>query len=121
MTFSRSEDLSSERMPWLAVRVVMNRELPKEAPNEMAKLDGKKVAILVANEGVEQVELTEPRKALEDAGADVSLIALEKGDIQGMNHFDKGDTFQADAAVADVDTSDFDALQLPGGVGNPDQ
>src|SRR3954451_1775190 len=85
------------------------------------ELNGKKVAILVANEGVEQVELTEPRKALEDAGADVSLIALEKGDIQGMNHFDKGDTFQADAAVADVDTSDFDALQLPGGVGNPDQ
>ena len=84
-------------------------------------LNGKKVAILVANEGVEQVELTEPRRALEDAGAEVTLVSLEKGEVQGMNHFDKGDTFQADAAVADVDASDFDALQLPGGVGNPDQ
>jgi protease I len=85
------------------------------------ELKGTKVAILVANEGVEQIELTEPRKAVEDAGADVTLISLEKGEIQGMNHFDKADTFQADEAVASVDASDFDALLLPGGVGNPDQ
>jgi protease I len=84
-------------------------------------LKGKKVAILVANEGVEQVELTEPRKAVEDAGADTTLISLEQGDVQGMNHFDKGDTFEAELAVADADASDFDALLLPGGVGNPDQ
>ena len=85
------------------------------------ELKGRKVAILVANEGVEQVELTEPRKAVEDAGAQTTLVSLEKGEIQGMNHFDKGDTFQADVAVADADASDFDALLLPGGVGNPDQ
>jgi protease I len=84
------------------------------------ELNGRKVAILVANEGVEQVELTEPRKAVEDAGGDVTLIAPEKGEIQGMDHLDKADTFQADAAVADVDASDFDALLLPGGVANPD-
>ena len=85
------------------------------------ELNGRKVAILVANEGVEQVEMTEPRKAVEDAGAQTTLISLEKGEIQGMNHFDKGDTFQADLAVADADASEFDALLLPGGVGNPDQ
>ena len=85
------------------------------------ELKGRKVAILVANEGVEQVELTEPRKAVEDAGAQTTLVSLENDEIQGMNHFDKGDTFQADVAVADADASDFDALLLPGGVGNPDQ
>ena len=84
-------------------------------------LAGRMIAFLVANEGVEQVELTEPRKAVQEAGADVTLVSLEKAEIQGMNHFDKGDTFQADAAVADADASDFDALLLPGGVGNPDQ
>ena len=85
------------------------------------QLKGRKVAILVANEGVEQVELTEPRKAVQDAGAETTLISLEQGDVQGMNHFDKGDTFEATLAVADADASDFDALLLPGGVGNPDQ
>src|SRR3954465_6323489 len=120
MTFSRSEDLSSERMPWLAVRVVMNRELPKEAPNEMAKLDGKKIAILVANEGIEQVELTEPRKALEEAGATVELLAPDAGEAQAFNHLDKADAFPVDKAVADADAGDYDGLMLPGGVANPD-
>jgi protease I len=85
----------------------------------MGKLDGKKVAILAA-EGVEQVELTEPRKAVEQEGADVTVVSTEAGDIQAFNHLDKGDTLTADTAVKDVSAEDFDALLLPGGVANPD-
>src|SRR2546430_12633776 len=84
------------------------------------QLQGKTVAFLVANEGVEQVELTEPLKAVREAGAKTHLIAPEEGDIQGFNHLDKGDVFQADRAVEDADASDYDALVLPGGVANPD-
>jgi protease I len=84
------------------------------------ELQGKKVAFLVANEGVEQVELTEPLKAVRDAGAEADLIAPEKGDIQGFNHLDKGDVFQADRSVEEVDASEYDGLVLPGGVANPD-
>jgi protease I len=87
----------------------------------MGKLDGKRVAILVANEGIEQVELTEPRKALEEAGATVDLIAPEAGEAQAFNHLDKGDTFPVDKAVGDASADDYDALMLPGGVANPDQ
>jgi protease I len=86
----------------------------------MGKLDGKKVAILVAPEGVEQVELTDPKDAVEKEGAQTTLISTEAGEVQGMNHFDKGDTFQAEKAVKDVSADDFDALLLPGGVANPD-
>ena len=86
----------------------------------MGKLDGRHVAILVATEGTEQVELTEPRKALEDAGADVDLLSTEAGEVQAFNHLDKGDTFTADKAVGDADAGDYDALMLPGGVANPD-
>jgi protease I len=85
----------------------------------MGKLDGKTVAIL-ATEGVEQIELTEPRKAVEEAGADVVLLSIEAGDFQGFEHLDKGETFTADKAVKDVSVDDFDALILPGGVANPD-
>jgi protease I len=84
------------------------------------QLQGKKVAFLVANEGVEEVELTEPLKAVRDAGAKVDLIAPQKGDIQAFNHLDKGDTFQADRGLEEVDASDYDGLVLPGGVANPD-
>ena len=84
------------------------------------ELQGKKVAFLVANEGVEQVELTEPLKAVREAGAEVDLIAPEAGDIQAFNHLDKGDVFQAEKAVEDVDATDYDGLVLPGGVANPD-
>src|SRR4051794_4673265 len=83
-------------------------------------LKGKKVAILVANEGIEQVELTEPRKALEEAGATVSLLAPEAGEAQAFNHLDKGDAFPVDQAVGEAKADDFDALMLPGGVANPD-
>jgi protease I len=85
------------------------------------KLQGKKVAFLMANEGVEQVELTEPLKAVRDAGAEAELIAPEAGEIQGFNHLDKGDTFPVDQTVGEVEADEFDALVLPGGVANPDQ
>ncbi|HKT82951.1 MAG TPA: type 1 glutamine amidotransferase domain-containing protein [Solirubrobacterales bacterium] len=85
------------------------------------QLQGKKVAFLMANEGVEQVELTEPLRAVRDAGAEAELLAPEAGEIQGFNHLDKGDTFPVDEAVGDADADRFDALVLPGGVANPDQ
>ena len=85
----------------------------------MGKLDGKKVAI-VAAEGVEQVELTEPKKAVEDEGAQTTLVSVEAGEFQGFNHLDKADTFTAEKAASEVSVDDFDALLLPGGVANPD-
>ena len=84
------------------------------------ELHGKRVAFLFT-EGVEQAELTEPLKAVRDAGADVDLVSLEKGEVEMWNHFDKGDKITADLAVADADASGYDALVLPGGVANPDQ
>jgi protease I len=83
------------------------------------ELQGKKIAFL-ATDGVEQVEYTEPRKAVEQAGAEVHLISLEPGEIQGFNHLDKGDRFPVDKAVADAREADYDGLVLPGGVANPD-
>ena len=85
----------------------------------MPGLSGKRVAIL-ATDMFEQVELVEPRKAVEHAGAEVELVSLETGEIQGFNHYDKADTFPVDKAVAGVSADDYDALLLPGGVGNPD-
>lgn len=84
------------------------------------QLQGKRIAILVANEGVEQVELTEPRKALEQAGAQVDLLAPEGGETQAFNHLDKADRFPVDRPVSDADPADYDGLMLPGGVANPD-
>ena len=83
------------------------------------KLDGKKVAILVAD-GFEQVEMTKPRDALEEAGAETKIISLKPGQIQGMHHADKGDKFDVDLAVADARPEEFDALMIPGGLLNPD-
>src|SRR6188768_1446935 len=87
----------------------------------MAKdLNGKRIAFLVANEGVEQVELTEPWKAVEDEGASPELVSLESGKVQAFNHLDKADTFDVDRTVSDASADDYDALVLPGGVANPD-
>ena len=83
-------------------------------------LKGKKVAIL-ATDGVEQVELVVPRKALLDAGAQVDVISLKGGTIQAMNHDDKGEQISVDKILADVSPADYDALVLPGGVANPDR
>lgn len=82
-------------------------------------LEGKKIAFL-ATDGVEQIELTRPREAIEQAGAEATLVAPEPGSIQGFNHLDKGDTFEVDATVDEVSASQFDGLVLPGGVANPD-
>ena len=82
-------------------------------------LKGKKVAFL-ATDGVEQVELTEPWKALEDAGAELHLVSLKGGSIQMMKHDDKGDTFPVDKTVSEANSADYAALILPGGVKNPD-
>ena len=86
----------------------------------MAELDGKRIAFLAANEGVEQVELTEPWSAIEQAGGQPELVSLEAGEVQAFEHLDKGDAFDVDRTVADADPSDYDGLVLPGGVANPD-
>ena len=84
------------------------------------EITGKRVAFLVANEGIEQVELTEPWKAVEAAGGRPELIAPEPGSAQAFNHLDKADTYEVDETVSDADAADYDALVLPGGVANPD-
>jgi protease I len=83
------------------------------------KLTGKKIAFL-ATDMFEQVELTEPWKAVEEAGGKPELISLKPGEIQGFNHYDKADKFKVDTTVEEVSASDYDGLMLPGGVGNPD-
>jgi protease I len=86
----------------------------------MAELSGKTIAVLVATEGVEQVELTEPWNAVEGAGGTPKLLSVAEGTVQAFHHLDKGDTFAVDAVVADADPSAYDGLVLPGGVANPD-
>lgn len=83
------------------------------------QLTGKRVAFL-ATDGVEQVELTQPRRAVEDAGAAIELVSLEPGEIQAHEHLEKGDTFAVDRVVSECGSEDYDALVLPGGVANPD-
>ena len=83
------------------------------------KLDGKKVAILVAD-GFEQVEMTKPRQALDEAGAETKIVSLKLGKVQGMNHADKGDKFEVDLTVDQARPEEFDALLIPGGLYNPD-
>jgi protease I len=84
------------------------------------KLHDKRIAFLVAPEGTEQVELTEPWKAVEDAGGTPELISTGEGEVQAFNHLDKADTFKVDRTVGDASASDYDGLVLPGGVANPD-
>lgn len=86
----------------------------------MATLQGKKIAF-VATDGVESVELTEPKKALEQAGATVHVISLKTGEIKGFNHDEPGGPLPVDKAINDVKPSDYDNLVLPGGVANPDK
>jgi protease I len=84
-------------------------------------LNGKRVAFLVAQEGVEEVELTEPWKAVERAGAEPMLIAPESGEVQAFEHLDKSGTYRVDKTLAEADPGEFEAVVLPGGVANPDQ
>lgn len=81
------------------------------------KLQGKRVAFL-ATDMVEQVELTEPWKAVREAGAEAELISLEEVQIQAFNHFDQADLFSVDRTVEEASADDYDALVIPGGVGN---
>jgi protease I len=83
------------------------------------ELKGKKVAFLVA-EMFEEVELTRPWEALEQSGAELELVSLEDGEVQGFNHYDKGGSFKVDKSIEEASANDYDALVLPGGVGNPD-
>jgi protease I len=85
------------------------------------ELDGMTIAILAAD-GVEQVELVQPREAVQSAGARTVLLSLDEGEIQAMNHdLEPADRFSVDGKVADASTDDFDALILPGGTCNPDK
>ena len=86
----------------------------------MSDLTGKTIAFLVAPEGIEQVELTEPWAAVEKAGGTPKLLSTESGKVQAVEHLDKADTFAVDQEVADADHEAFAALVLPGGVANPD-
>ena len=83
------------------------------------KLDGKKVAILVTD-GFEQVEMTKPREALDEAGAETKIVSLKPGKIQGMHHADKADKFDVDLTLDEARPEEFDALLIPGGLMNPD-
>ena len=83
------------------------------------RLDGKKVAILVTD-GFEQVEMTKPREALDEAGAETKIVSLKPGKIQGMHHADKGDKFDVDLTLDEARPEQFDALLIPGGLMNPD-
>ncbi|MGB7413102.1 MAG: type 1 glutamine amidotransferase domain-containing protein [Thermosynechococcaceae cyanobacterium] len=83
-------------------------------------LNGKKIAILVMD-GFEQVELTQPQQAFEEAGAQTHIVSPQRDRVQGWNHFDKADYFPVDTLMDDAKVGDYDALLLPGGVANPDQ
>ena len=83
-------------------------------------LSGKRVAIVVAN-GFEQIEMTDPREALEAAGAEADLVSIEDGEVKGWEHTEWGDTFPVEVSIEDADPDDYDALLLPGGVMSPDR
>jgi protease I len=84
-------------------------------------LEGKRIAFLVANEGIEQAELTEPWKAVENAGGVPELIAPESGEVQAFRHLDPADRFSVDRTTADATADHYDGLVLPGGVANADE
>jgi deglycase len=85
------------------------------------ELKGKRIAFCVANEGIEQVELTRPWEAVREAGAEADLIAPESGKAQAFNHLDKAEQFDVDRTFEEADPSDYDGIVLPGGVANPDE
>ena len=84
-------------------------------------LNGMRVAFLAANDGIEQVELTEPWKAVKDGGGEPALVAPEPGKAQAFHHLEKGDRFRVDMTTDELDSNEFDATMLPGGVANPDR
>jgi deglycase len=86
-----------------------------------SELQGRRIAFVVANEGVEQVELTQPWQAVQEAGGAPELLAPQAGLVQAFNHLDKADTFPVTRPVGEADPAAYDGLVLPGGVANPDQ
>jgi deglycase len=96
------------------------RTVTHDEETAMAVDAGTKVAFLVAGEGIEQVELTEPWRAVEEAGAQPVLLSPDAGEVQAYNHLDKAETFPVDVTVEDASVNDYSALVLPGGVANPD-
>jgi protease I len=104
----------------MSERAVAPATEQSEGATMPASLKGRRIAFL-ATDGVEQSELTEPWKAVREAGAETELISLEPGQIQGFQHLDKADRFSVDRAVGEVDASDYDGLVVPGGVANPDR
>jgi protease I len=98
----------------------VQEEQTDDEETHMADLNGRTIAFLVAAEGIEQVELTEPWAAVEKAGGTPRLLSLEAGHVQAFNHLDPADTFPVDAVVGDADPEAYDGLVLPGGVANPD-
>jgi protease I len=98
------------------------RDVPVNEEVPMAReLEGENVAFVVANEGIEQVELTEPWQAIVDRGAEAHLIAPRPGRAQAFNHLDKADVFPVNRTTAEVRVDEYDGIVLPGGVANPDQ
>jgi len=97
-----------------------SRRTPQQEIAMSSQLKGRKVAFL-ATDGVEEVELTAPWNALKQAGADVFLVSDKSGEVQAMNHDQKGNKFPVAAIVSQVSARDFDALVLPGGVASPDK
>jgi protease I len=85
------------------------------------QLEGRRIAFMAANEGMEQEEFVKPWRAVKEAGGSPELLSPKPGQAQAFNHLDKGDTFPVDRAIADADPRDYDALVLPGGVANPDR
>src|SRR6059058_3434174 len=85
------------------------------------RLDGKRIAFLVANEGVEQIELTTPLETVRGEGGTAEILAPKAGEVQAFNHLDRADSFPVDRPVGHADPSDYDGLMLPGGVANPDR
>jgi protease I len=86
-----------------------------------SEIEGVRVAFVVANEGIEEVELTEPWTAVLDAGGSPQLVAPKPGEVQAMHHLDEAGKFSVDGTTKEVRVADFDAVVLPGGVANPDQ
>jgi protease I len=86
----------------------------------MRKLNGKKIAILITD-GFEQSEMTEPKQALDEAGATTEIISLKAGEIKGWKHTEWGDSFKVDKAIDSITADEYDGLLLPGGVMNPDK
>jgi protease I len=99
----------------------MERENENGKDTMAGPLEGRRIAFLVANEGIEQVELTEPWKAMKEAGGRPELVAPESGRAQAMDHLDKADSFDVDLTTDKVELGDYAAVVLPGGVANPDQ